>query len=177
MARFLSPEWFAEVAAVRAAPRRGRRTESPLVLEQVVRDAPDGEVRYRVVVTAGGAYIEPPSSLDSRAAPDLTIACDWATATELAQGTLSAQAALMAGRLRVSGNLARLSGRAADLVGRRPRARLCPAPDHLLSTPWGSPCWKTRAGDSPSPPAPSAGETCWIIPTWSSGRSAPAKWG
>ena len=82
-----------------------------------MRDAPDGEVRYRVVVTAGGAYIEPPASVDHRAAPDLTITCDWATATELARGTVSAQAALMGGRLRVSGNLARLSGRAADLVG------------------------------------------------------------
>jgi hypothetical protein len=116
MARFLSPEWFAEVAES-GPPRTEGGAESPLVLEQVVRDAPDGEVRYRVVVTAGGAYLEAPSSLGGRAAPDLTITCDWATATELARGTVSAQAALMAGRLRVSGNLARLSGRAADLVG------------------------------------------------------------
>ena len=123
MARFLSPEWFGEVA------RHGRgrpdgRGEPPdqllLVLEQVVRDGPDGEVRYRVVVTAGGAYIEPPSDLDTRPAPDLTIACDWSTATGLAQGALSAQAALMAGRLRVSGNLARLSGQAVHLVGLDP---------------------------------------------------------
>jgi hypothetical protein len=129
MARFLSPEWFAEVTRFprpletkAGLPLAEASAESPLVLEQVVRDGPDGEVRYRVVVTAGGAYIEPPSNLDRRPAPDqpapdLTIACDWPTATDLAQGTLSAQAALMAGRLRVSGNLARLSRRAADLVG------------------------------------------------------------
>jgi hypothetical protein len=127
VARFLSPEWFGEVA--RHGPDRlsPNSPDEPdpllLVLEQVVRDGPDGEVRYRVVVTAGGAYIEPPSNLGSRPAPDLTIACDWSTATGLAQGTLSAQAALMAGRLRVSGNLARLSGQAAQLVG------LDPVPD------------------------------------------------
>jgi hypothetical protein len=130
VARFLSPEWFGEVARHSHDPHgQDRRSpnspaESPdqplLVLEQVVRDGPDGDVRYRVVVTEGGAYIEPPSNLDFRPAPDLTIACDWSTATGLAQGTLSSQAALMAGRLRVSGNLARLSGQAAHLVGLDP---------------------------------------------------------
>ena len=36
------------------------------------------------------------------------------------RGRSPTQAALMAGRLRVSGNMARLSGRAADLVGLDP---------------------------------------------------------
>jgi hypothetical protein len=123
VARFLSAEWFTEVA--RQSPARPEAAPDPpsLVLEQVVRDGPDGVVRYQVVVTADGAYIEPPSKVGSGPAPDLTIACDWTTAIGLAQGTLSAEAALMEGRLRVSGNLARLSGRAADLVG------LDPVPD------------------------------------------------
>lgn len=130
MVRFLSPEWFAAVAS--SAPPRpaGLPAAEPddLVLEQVVRNGPDGEVRYRVVVTGRAAYIEAPAVSDredpaeaaSGRAPDLTIACDWATATQVAQGTLSTQAALMAGRLRISGNMARLSGRAADLVGLDP---------------------------------------------------------
>jgi hypothetical protein len=50
----------------------------------------------------------------------LTIACDWATAAALAQGQLSAQAALMAGRLRVRGSLSRLSGWAVELIGLDP---------------------------------------------------------
>jgi hypothetical protein len=63
----------------------------------------------------------PPANRTSlRSIPDLTITCDWATATGLAQGTLSAQAALMAGRLRVRGDLAGLAGRAADLAGLDP---------------------------------------------------------
>ena len=123
VARFLSPEWFAEVARQTPARPAGLPDQPSLVLEQVVRDGPEGEVRYQVVVTPDGAYIEPPSNVDSRPAADLTIACDWPTATGLAQGTLSAQTALMEGRLRVSGNLARLSGQAAHLVG------LDPVPD------------------------------------------------
>ena len=134
VARFLSPEWFAEVA--RFGPPRPTAAPADLVLEQVVYDTPEGEVRYRVVVTGRAAYIEPPRDpSDTRtggdgtdsgsgrvagSAPDLTITCDWATATRLAQGTLSAQAALTTGRLRVRGNLARLSGRAANLAGLDP---------------------------------------------------------
>jgi len=131
MARFLSPEWFDEVARPDARPRGGavERDADDLVLEQVVRDTPEGEVRYRVVVTAGTAYLEPPATPATPAAPaspaDLTITCSWETAAAMAQGQLSAQTALMEGRLRVRGDMARLSGRAADLVG------LDPVPDDV----------------------------------------------
>jgi hypothetical protein len=141
MARFLSAEWFGEIArlgpppaaAAAAAPAAPAAAAAPaeLVLEQVVRDTPDGEVRYRVVVTRGAAYIEPPSpssGSDPNGAappPDLTIACDWATAAAMAQGELSTHAALLAGRLRVRGRLDRLSGRATDLAG------LDPVPDQV----------------------------------------------
>ena len=132
MARFLSPEWFAQVArfgSSRLAGQAGQAGQAAepaaaLVLEQVVRDTPDGDVRYRVVVIGGSAYIQPPAASRSDngapAAPDLTIACDWATAAAMARGDLSTQAALLAGRLRVKGNLARLSGRSADLIGLDP---------------------------------------------------------
>jgi hypothetical protein len=121
MSRFLSPEWFAEVA--RGAPARSvtaTTEEGQLILEQVVHGAPDGDVRYRVVVGAGTAYIAPATASNPNGrpvTPDLTIACDWATAVAMARGELSAQAALMAGRLRVRGSLARISGRAPDLLG------------------------------------------------------------
>jgi hypothetical protein len=122
MARFLSAEWFALVAS--ATPGAPPEETADLVLEQVVRDTPDGEVRYRVVIAARSAYIEPLTEATSAkrapSHPDLTIACDWATAAALAQGELSTHAALMAGRLRVRGNLARLSGQSADLVGLDP---------------------------------------------------------
>ncbi|HEY3811076.1 MAG TPA: SCP2 sterol-binding domain-containing protein [Acidimicrobiales bacterium] len=127
MARFLSAEWFADVAR-QAPPAPARTQPDDLVLEQVVRDTPDGEVRYRVVVHDAVAHLEPPEATQTNngsrsTPPDLTIACDWATATAIAQGQLSAQAALMEGRLRINGNLARLAGRARGLVG------LDPVPD------------------------------------------------
>jgi hypothetical protein len=126
MARFLSTEWFAEVA--RSAPTgstppaAAQPDEPRLVLEQLVRDTPDGEVRYRVIVTGRTARIEPPPLPADGGAlvPDLTIASDWATARDLAQGQISAQAALMAGRLRVRGSWARLSGWGAGLAGLDP---------------------------------------------------------
>jgi hypothetical protein len=120
MARFLSAEWFGEIADQRPAEPAG---EPGLVLEQVVQGTPDGEVRYRVVVGGGRAHIEPAGDAQAPGripSPDLTIACDWPTASAMAQGQLSAQAALMAGRLRVRGSLARLSGRVADLAGLDP---------------------------------------------------------
>jgi hypothetical protein len=124
MSRFLSPDWFAEVARDAPSPLGAPAPETgQLVLEQVVHGTPDGEVRYRVVVGAGAAYIQAPLATNPNGGPvtpDLTIACDWATAVAMARGELSAQAALMAGRLRVRGNLARLSGRAPDLVGLDP---------------------------------------------------------
>ena len=132
MARFLSADWFAEIAAVAAvaadmppeAASAGQMAAGgeQLVLEQVVHGTPDGEVRYRVVARNRAARIEPVgvTSNGPSGAPDLTISCDWATAVAMAQGHLSAQGALMAGRLRVRGNLARLSGWAADLTGLDP---------------------------------------------------------
>ncbi len=88
-------------------------------MERVVRGGPDGDVRYRVVVAGGSAFLERPDGAagGSSPEPDLTIASDWITAAEIAQGTLSAQAALMTGRLRVRGNLARLAAWAGDLPG------------------------------------------------------------
>jgi hypothetical protein len=126
MPRFLSVDWFAEVARDErpqpAGAGPGETSGNQLVLEQVVHGTPDGEVRYRVVARDRTAHIELVGAIRNGplAAPDLTISCDWATAVAMAQGLLSAQGALMAGRLRVHGNLARLAGWAADLTGLDP---------------------------------------------------------
>ena len=115
MAGFLSPEWFAEVAAATdgEAPPAGA-----LVLEQVVDGTPYGQVRYLVLVGAGKAFVRPAG--DGDLAADLTITCDWETASAIAKGELSAQRALMQGRLRIRGGAAALAGRAADLAGTDP---------------------------------------------------------
>jgi SCP-2 sterol transfer family protein len=89
-----------------------------LVLEQVVTGSPHGNVRYFVIVEDNHARLV--ESGFARQVADLTITTDWDTATAMAKGELATQAALMQGRLRVRGNLAKLAGRAGDLAGLDP---------------------------------------------------------
>lgn len=126
MPRFLSDEWF---DAVRLHSGHGEPEPEPhhsihgprpdrLVLEQVVTGSPDGNVRYFVIVEDNNARLV--ESGFARQVADLTITTDWDTATAMAKGELATQAALMQGRLRVRGNLAKLAGRAGDLAGLDP---------------------------------------------------------
>ena len=104
MARYLSAAWFAAAGA--ADPALAGPVE--LVLEQVVQATPDGEVRYRVEVAGDQARIVwpvPPAAPPA----DLRITTDWPTAVAVARGDLSAQRALMDGRLRIKGSPAGLA--------------------------------------------------------------------
>lgn len=102
MARFLSPEWFDDVNAaaasddVSAAVTPGLR----LVVQQIVTDGPDGEVRYAVRIEDGKVAVVPGEAGE----PDVTVTEDHATATAVAQGELAAPVAFMTGRIRVSGD-------------------------------------------------------------------------
>ena len=102
MARFLSPEWFDDVNAaaasddVSAAVTPGLR----LVVQQIVTDGPDGEVRYAVRIEDGKVAVVPGDAGD----PDVTVTEDHATATSVARGDLAAPVAFMTGRIRVSGD-------------------------------------------------------------------------
>jgi SCP-2 sterol transfer family len=115
MARFLSPEWFKEVdAASPPSPAGG----DGLVIKQVVTGGPDGDVSYLVVVHDTEARISWQGI--EAITPDVTITAGWDTAAAIAQGVLSAERALMDGRLRVAGDLARLASRAGGLAGLDP---------------------------------------------------------
>ena len=121
MARFLSPEWFDEVVRHNTeTPTASTGGASPggLVMCQVVRGTPDGDVRYHVVVDAGEARISPPG--DDPGPADLTITTSWETAVAIAQGKLATQAALVEGWLRVKGNLATIGAAAGGLAGLDP---------------------------------------------------------
>ncbi len=111
MARYLSAEWFASAASAEPLPEPAR-----LVLEQVVRAAPEGTVVYRVEVSGGHSRIVWPVP-DDAPAPDLRISTDWSTAVSVARGDLSTQRALMEGRLRFSGSPDRLGDVSTDLEG------------------------------------------------------------
>jgi SCP-2 sterol transfer family protein len=127
MARFLSPAWFDEIDSTDMDPRHPGSMEEPgttegpgesLVLRQVVTDTPDGDIGYLVRIHSGRVRVERPSEVGGRSGDaDVTITCDWSTAAAIAQGNLSTQKALMQGRLRVRGDVARLVGRTAQLGG------------------------------------------------------------
>jgi hypothetical protein len=113
MPRFLSPDWFSRAVA----PRPGG-DDPTTVIEQVVRDTPDGEVRYLVVFGKDWARVEQPTADHPR--PDLTLTSSWDTACAIAQGHTSTQRALLEGKLRIAGAVTRLAIEASDLGGLDP---------------------------------------------------------
>jgi hypothetical protein len=140
MARFLTPEWFAELEAAYAAeqgpsglagPGRGQgpgpgstgRTAtptiedpgSPLVVEISVAGVPQGEVRYQVVVEGERARVVPPGGRFRQARAQLS--SDYATMAGIASGELSATEALSLGRARISGDTGALSSGRSPLAG------------------------------------------------------------
>jgi putative sterol carrier protein len=104
MARFLSPEWMAEVeeAANRSDRLREAATKVDLTVRQVVRGAPEGDISYTVrlsggtvTVTAGGGDGD----------GDLEVTQDHATAVAISRGELSPAAAFADGRLKLGGRV------------------------------------------------------------------------
>jgi hypothetical protein len=114
MPAFLSPEWF-DQAITHPAPSSAH----PLVIEQQVKDSPYGSVSYLVVVNGERAWLE---RSGCGRIPDLTFTADYDTAAAIAQGRLSAQRALMQGRLRVKGSTKALLERPVGRIDPIPAA-------------------------------------------------------
>jgi hypothetical protein len=117
MARFLSAAWFVDLAQARPGGgaddrRHGADSVAGLVVQQIVTDSPDGEVRYWVRVDGRDATVWPGQA--ERA--DVTFTEDYGTAAAIARGELSTQAALLAGRIRVAGDLSTLAARQDGLT-------------------------------------------------------------
>lgn len=117
MARYLSPEWLAELDR---ACRDGRRRKAPaiaetrFVIQQLVSDGPHGDVAYHLCIDHGEVSVH----AGVAPAPAVTLNQDYDTAAAVARGELSAQRAFMAGRLRVRGDLlglVELQGSIAEL--------------------------------------------------------------
>ena len=110
MAELLSDEWIADLAA--AAATATVDPELRLVVQQIVTDADGSAVAYAVRLGDGGASVVAGRVEDA----DVTFTQDRETALAIADGRLSAQAAFMAGRLRVGGDLPTVLDRARDLA-------------------------------------------------------------
>lgn len=104
VARFLSAEWLA--AMDRAVGDRpdladpGDPDESGLVIGQIVTGTPTGEVRYTIRLQHGKNAVH----LGIEADADVVLSTDYATAVAVIKGDESAQAAFVAGRIRVAGD-------------------------------------------------------------------------
>jgi putative sterol carrier protein len=108
VARFLSPDWFADVDAADMKVDVGLS----LTLEQHVTGAPEGDLRYQVRLGGGRVRITPEGETDA----DIVLTLDYATAAALARGSMSAHEAFRAGRVRVRGDVARLQAVGPALI-------------------------------------------------------------
>ena len=136
MARFLSEAWFDElsVGAERlAGPQgtaghagaseqvsRGERVAAEsrapgLVVEVIASGAPEGEVRYQLVMELDGPRLVSRREDFQRAQVELR--AGYATLAGIASGELSAIDALSGGLARVSGNIAALSVNQSGIGG------------------------------------------------------------
>jgi putative sterol carrier protein len=107
----LSPEWLAAMAV--AAERASAPPHVRLVLQQVVLDDDGGEAAYAIRIADGAVAVTAGRADDA----DVTFTQDRATAEGIATGALSAQAAFLAGRLRIGGDLTAVQSAARELAG------------------------------------------------------------
>jgi putative sterol carrier protein len=111
MARFLSPEWVADLAA--AAEGVEVAAEQDVAVQQVVAvDGTDEPVRWGLRVAGGRVAVVAGAVPDA----DVTLTTDRATATSLAKGEAAVTDVFMAGRLRIAGDLRALM-RAGGVLG------------------------------------------------------------
>lgn len=107
MAAFLTSDWLADLTSTVNAHAGFKQAIAnvDLTLQFVVPDAPDGsEGRYYIAVADGAAT----AAAGDAAEPDCTITNDYATAVAVSKGELNTQMAFMTGKLKVSGNMAKL---------------------------------------------------------------------
>ena len=107
MAQFLTEEWLSALTETVNGHDgfKSAIANVDLTLQFEVTDAPEGtEARYYVGVGDGSAEIIAGDADD----PDATITNDYDTATAISKGDLNTQMAFMTGKLKVTGNMAKI---------------------------------------------------------------------
>jgi hypothetical protein len=114
MVEFLTPEWLSELdsAARRSSALAGLGADGGIVIEQHIRGAPFGDVRYHLAIDDSGARVHAGPADD----PTLLIVIDYASAVALHQGTTNLQRTLASGTAQLRGDLRRLA-RHAEALG------------------------------------------------------------
>ena len=100
MPRYLSPEWFDEINAAARAGTPAFAADASFLLQQVVTGNPLGEVRYWVRIHGGTVE----AGLGEVDGADVTVSQSYDTAMAVSSGEITAQAAFVAGKIRVSGD-------------------------------------------------------------------------
>ena len=106
MSKFLTEEWAQDVTRALNNHEGFKNAigAAELGIQFTVEEAPDGEVDY-YLKSSGGSTNLAVGTLDD---PDVTVRQSHDTAVAISQGELNTQTAFMTGKLKVSGNLAKL---------------------------------------------------------------------
>ena len=105
MAKYLTQEWMD-----RAKELAADFPETPgasVRMQQVVTGAPDGEVKYYTVIEYGKTLEQ---SLGEDPQAEVTLTNSYEDAVKILTGELDASAAFMQGRVKVTGNMAKMMG-------------------------------------------------------------------
>ncbi len=103
MPKWLTQEWLDE--QVRLAQTQPERPGASARMQYVVTGGPDGDIRYYWVLE-NGKLLE--SRLGELSDAEVTLTVTYEDAMKIQQGELDPNAAFMQGRIKVTGNMAKL---------------------------------------------------------------------
>lgn len=106
MSKFLTEEWANDATAALNSHEgfKNAMGAADLGIQFSTEDGPDGEVDYYLRSSGGTSNI----ALGTLDEADVTVKQSYDTATAISKGDLNTQTAFMTGKLKVSGNLAKL---------------------------------------------------------------------
>lgn len=104
--KFLSEEWSKEITNALNSSEAFKQAAAgqSATIQQVVSDAPAGEVKYYFKLSDGAAEVALGELTDAEA----TITQNYDTAAAISKGDLNAQNAFMQGKLKIQGNMMKL---------------------------------------------------------------------
>lgn len=106
MSKFLSEEWAGDVTTTLNNHEGFKNAigAADLAIQFTTEDGPDGDVDYYLKSSGGTTNVAVGTLEDA----DVTVKQSYETATAISKGDLNTQTAFMTGKLKVSGNLAKL---------------------------------------------------------------------
>jgi putative sterol carrier protein len=106
VSKFLSEDWAQDVTTALSSHEGFKNAlgAADLGIQFEVEEGPDGEVNYYLSASGGNAIM----ALGDLEDADVTVKQSYDTAVAIFKGELNTQTAFMTGKLKVSGNLAKL---------------------------------------------------------------------